>query len=173
MNDKSIKNAPEIVWHYTRSEYLPMIEDAGELRPKSELEFAKDKQRLKDTYISSVPLIWFSSNQHWEHSTSQLIGWRYQNWQELALKHSAIRYGIASSDKRLLDWNQTCEITGSNREERRQRKKLITQARKAGSNPSLWFSSPVAIPLQDLRFEMFIYGGWTSTDSASLFNYFS
>lgn len=155
--------APEIVWHYTRASYMPKIEASGALVPKSEAEFACNIPMLKGMYISSVPLIWFSSDQLWEHSTSQLAAKRYQTWQQAAYEMGAVRYGISSSDDRLLDWDKTCEISGANREERRQRKKLIPHARKAGSNPALWFSCPVSIPLDELEFEMYL-DGWTPVD---------
>ncbi len=158
----------KIVWHYTKVEYLPMIENTGALLPKSEAEYARNTPIVKGVYISSVPLVWFSSDQLWEHATSQLngTGYRSQNWQKIANEMKAIRYGISVNDTRLINWDKTCELAGANREERRQRKLLIPQARKAGSNPSLWFSSLVAIPLEDLDFEMWLDGCWKKVDRA-------
>ena len=164
--DSEIK--PTTVWHYTKTEYLPRIEETGALLPKSEAEYACTTPIIKGVYISSVPLVWFSSDQLWEHATSQLngTGYRSQSWQKIAYEMKAIRYGISINDPRLINWEKTCELAGANREERRQRKMLIPQARKAGSNPALWFSSPVPIPLEDLNFEMWLNGNWKKVDRA-------
>jgi hypothetical protein len=158
------KKPNNYVWHYTRACYLLPIEADGHLLPKSELEFAGKNPLLKGMYLSSVPLIWFSSDQNWEHSASQLANWRFKSWKETAFEISAMRYGISVDDSRLLNWNDTCELSGSNREERRQRKKLIPHARKTGSNPAMWFSCPDPIPLEDLCFQMWLNGEWSDVD---------
>jgi hypothetical protein len=162
----TINNQSDIkfVWHYTKSYYLPLIEGSGFLEPHSEQEFAGKNPLLKGMYISTVPLIWFSSDQHWEHSTSQLADWRYKSWKEIAFEVSAVRYGISKDDPRLLNWEATCKVSGANREERRQRRKLIPHARKAGSNPALWFSCLEPIPLKDLYFQMWLDGQWTEVE---------
>lgn len=150
------------VWHYTRIDYLEAIEACGELRPKSESEIYKSAALLGRN-VSQVPFIWFSSNQKWEPLCTQLGGGlrsRNMTWQELALCQKAIRFGIASNDIRLLDWKQTCNAGGNNRDERRLREKLSKQAKKLGSDASKWFTSTQPIPLKDLHLQWWFDGCW-------------
>lgn len=157
-----IINNSGIVWHYTNMNYLEAIEACGELQPRSEAEVYKSATSL-GLSVSIVPFIWFSSNQKWEPLCTQLGGGmskRQMSWQELACVRKAIRFGISSNDKRLLNWKQTCNAGGTSRQERRLRATLAKQAKKLGSDASKWFTSTQPIPLKDLHLQRWFEGCW-------------
>lgn len=158
----NLLQATEIVWHYTKAEFLSAIEHSGELQPKAESDSNKEgiKQGL---HASIVPLIWFSSDQQWEPLCVQLsagLNRHGMTWQKLAAEQTAIRFGIPSNDPRLLDWKASCIVSSSNRGERRLMEKLVIKGKKAGADVNKWFTSPTPIPLKDLSFQVWWGGQW-------------
>lgn len=155
---------PQTIWHYTKMDFLGDILDSGALLPKAETETDCARAALKmGMHLSTSPLIWFSSNQYWEASCVQLsagLNRHGMTWQDLAYEQEAIRFGILNTDSRLLDWNATCIANSANRTDRRRMDKLAIKARKAGSDASKWFTSPVPIPLDDLILQRWIRGRW-------------
>ncbi|KQT42230.1 MULTISPECIES: hypothetical protein [unclassified Methylophilus] len=163
------KETLKYVWHYTKAEYLPLIKESGALIPKSEAESNKIGAR-KGGAVSIVPMIWFSSNQNWEFSAVQLAGVRWHTWQQIAAQDCAIRFGLQACDSRLLNWEESCNAAGVNREERRLRKAHVKKQRKIGSDATKWFTSLDPIPLEDLCFQMWLDGKWTELDSDLVIN---
>lgn len=159
MNNQTL---PEMVWHYSKLDFLDSIEASGELQPRSEAE-SQPHAKKSGFKVSQTPLIWFSSDQQWEALCVQTcagLNKRGVTWQMLAEEQTAIRFGISPNDPRLLDWKATCNASYSNRKERRNMENLAIHAKKAGSDATKWFTSPVPIPLKDLRLQVWVFGSW-------------
>lgn len=142
---------PQMVWHYTASRFAGEIEEHGELQPTNR----------QGNYLCS--LLWFTAFQEWEYMTAMLgdlnvlYGHKARPWQQLALEHRAVRYGLPISDPRLLDWKATCIAGGINRQDRKAREKV---AKKNRSDANKWYTTTEPIPLADLRYQVWFQGEW-------------
>jgi len=150
----------EMVWHYTRMDFLDEILNCGELRPTADRLDHSNLHRGRQRYAGQ-PLLWFSANQQWEYLSEQLISLHDKSitWQQLASAHGAIRFGLPATAPRLLNWKETIAV-GFNRQERRSREKVAKKAARNRSDANKWFTTTVPIPLTQLRFQTWVEGDW-------------
>ena len=137
------------VWHYTSKAHLPAILKCGELRPSNTL--AKDEK----------PLLWFSSNQGWEHTATKYLGNERGEISRLTFEEQArlfgcIRFGLCADDPRLMAWPDACAWAGMTD---KTRATLEDAGRKVGATPGEWLASYMPVRLIVLTFEEWA-DGW-------------
>ena len=142
------------VWHYAPWKYLPAMVESESLK----------------TSNAGVPkeagMLWFSANQHWEHTATKIVRDSAGNLFRLTFNQQAeqfgcIRFGMYSKDLRLLNWKNACAAAGTPSESRRMLEKV---GKKMGADPAQWFATTTSVPLTDLHFQIWI-GQWCDATS--------
>ena len=133
----------KMYWHYASWGGLPEMVESGNIRG-SDVGAANEN-----------PFLWFSRNQLWEPTATELT------FQEQAERIGCIRFGIASTDPRLLNWKNACSAAGI---PTGMRQELVRDGRKKGGYPSDWYAVASNIPLDELHFQVWL-NGWTTSIS--------
>lgn len=144
------------VFHYAPWSRLRQIVDSGVLLPSA-----------AGGRPGEPGLVWFSAHQQWEPTATKVVrnggAFRTLTFQEHAQTFGCIRFGLAASDPRLLDWSAACKFAGIGRADRRA---LEVAGHRKGANPSHWFASPIAVPLRDLELHVWV-GAWRLANDPS------
>ena len=138
-----------MVWHYAPWAYLNAMVESGALRGSNA------------GAPGEVEMLWFSANQHWEPTATKMItntagATVFMTFKQQVHIAGCIRFGIAAADFRLLNWKDACAAAGTSRDARRSMEKV---GKKQGATPSHWFATAATIPLEELKFQVFI-GDW-------------
>ena len=142
------------VFHYAPWAYLPRIVTSGALLPSNA------------GAEHEVQILWFSAHQKWEPTACKLRKmpdgtFKRMSFQEQLVSFGCIRFGLAASDLRLLEWKVACSMAGTKREVRRDLERV---GRKLGASPSHWFATTQSVPLSELDLEVFGEGAWHPAD---------
>ena len=151
---ENMKNTTCMVWHYAPWAYLGQIVDSG---------FIKGSNAGAPT---ELPMLWFSANQQWEPTATKM--WVSPNGQRVAMSFSqqnqsagCIRFGLPSDDPRLMNWKDACTKAGTPRADRRG---MEAMGKKKGANPAHWFATAVNVPLDELRFQIYLKKQWMDAE---------
>lgn len=147
----------KILWHYTVAGYLPAIAGYGLLLGSN--AGAPDER----------PMLWFSANQKWEPTATKGVltptgKYRQLTFDELVDSTGCIRFGLPADDTRLMDWKSACAFAGTPRRLREAMERIGT---RDGAQPSHWFGTGEAIPLEQLRLQAWA-DGWRDADAGVL-----
>jgi len=121
-----------LLWHYTTGECFENIFDDGFIRP-STAWVAEDER----------PIVWFSSNQEWEPTSTKTFVPHYgQAWrlskEELRVRDSGlVRFGVTRRTAEL-DWTAMKRLSGMSRDTARDLKVI---GRRLGSKPEWWYGT--------------------------------
>lgn len=142
-----------MLFHYAPCSRLNEIVNSGHLRPSNA------------GAPSENPLLWFSSNQHWEPTATKVLntpyGLKALSFQEQASQFGCIRFGIGDEDMRLMPWRQACDSGGIRRDARRA---MVLYGHKRGAKPGHWFAVCMTVALADLTFEIWRDSSWIHED---------
>lgn len=139
-----------MVWHYAPWAYLPKIVECGYLKASN--AGAPHKPAL----------LWFSKNQHWEPTATKFVGNEHGPTGRLTFKQQVelfgcIRFGLPTSDPRLMDWKTACKFDGTGRDERR---RMEIVGKKDGGNPEHWFAIGADVLISELLFHVWLSNQW-------------
>lgn len=154
LGDSSSDTRAMYVWHYTPWASLPKIVKTGALRPSN----AEARHE--------APLLWFSSDQYWEPTATKILrttdGRLLQlTFDQQAERFGCVRFGLPSGDIRLLNWSEACRASGASKIDKRALER--TGAKRGGTHKN-WSATLCAIPLSELRFEVWV-DRWSPCDS--------
>ena len=98
--------ATQFLWHYTAGVYVPRIVNDSLLKPTN---VGAPKER---------PLLWFSSHQAWEPTSTKMVRSQYGKarvltFEEQARQFGCVRFGLPIEDPRLMDWPTACQFAGT------------------------------------------------------------
>lgn len=145
------------VFHYAPWAKLPAIVQSGCLRPSNAA--AADE----------LPLLWFSAHQRWEPTATKMMqterGLVLLTMDEQVERFGCIRFGLISTDPRLLPWVTACKAAGMGDMTRR---KLERVGVKRGGTPGNWFAIADSVTLSGLTFDVYGAGGWHAADPAEM-----
>jgi len=118
--------------------------------------------------LHEAKLLWFSADQRWEPTATKVLRTnegriRKLTFDEQQERFGCIRFGLLSSDPRLLPWSDACKVAKISRVERRA---LEVAGTKAGSHHSKWSATICVVSLNELRLEVWV-GGWHPATSAA------
>jgi len=129
---KRTRREKTIVWHYTTGQCSIGIIESGVIRPATDKVPAGER-----------PIVWFSSNQEWEPTSTKYImtpegSSRRLSKDELeAGGNGLVRFGVTRRTAKL-DWTAIKRLSGMSRSTARY---LKVKGRRLGSQPEWWFGS--------------------------------
>jgi len=129
-NPRQGENA--LLWHYTTGQCFESIVDDGVIRPATAWVRAGER-----------PIVWFSSNQEWEPTSTKIYVPHYGEARRLSKEelrvtgNGLVRFGVTRRTAKL-DWTAMKRLSGMSRATARD---LKVVGRRLGSKPEWWFGS--------------------------------
>ncbi|MEX5748766.1 hypothetical protein [Massilia sp. X63] len=148
------KVAAARLWHYTAGHKLPLIREAGTLRPNGAKIAPKER-----------PVLWFSAEPVYEPTAIKLVQMpgntrpRRPSMAELHEMIGVFRFAIDRDDPRLLPWpavHRLARISPAGVAN------MLRAGVEIGAKPTNWFGAFEEIQLADLRFEAWTGEKWIS-----------
>jgi len=143
--------APALLWHYTVGHKLPLIREAGALRPNGAKVAPNER-----------PVVWFSADAVYEPTAIKLVQMPGQvklhrpSMAEMQELIGVFRFAIDRADTRLAPWpavHRRARISSTGVAS------MIRAGVEIGAKPMNWFGAFGEIALADLHFE-----AWTGHD---------
>ena len=139
------------VYHYTTEKHhLPMILESGHLRPSN-----------AGGAPGEPPLVWFSRDEQWEPTATKMMqgpdGVERITFSRQLEIFGCVRFSLPADDPRLMPWAEACKHAGIGFTQRR---KLEAAGIKQGGAPHNWLAVSCAVPLADVRMQVFTHGKW-------------
>lgn len=144
-----------LAWHYTSILNLPKIIADGCLRPLT----------IDDD--GATPLLWLSTNQHFEPGACQTHATRRTaalapHLQSRLDNSGWVRFGLHADDSRLTHWDTAWQKGGITQAAKDHLELLATQA---GSRREEWRVTPAPLPLSQLMLQVRRGGSWHPADA--------
>lgn len=146
--------AAALLWHYTAGHKLPLIREAGALRPNGAKVAPNER-----------PVLWFSAEAVYEPTAIKLVqmpGLAKLRRPSVAEMHELVgvfRFTIDRADARLAAWpavHRRARISPAGVAN------MIRAGVEIGAKPMNWFGAFENIPLADLRFEAWTGHRWVA-----------
>lgn len=121
-----------LLWHYTTGQCFKDIVDDGFIRPATARTAEVER-----------PIVWFSSNQEWEPTSTKIcvppVGepWRLSKEELRVSGNGLVRFGVNRRMVRL-DWTAMKRLSGMSRDTARELKVI---GRRLGSKPEWWYGT--------------------------------
>lgn len=145
-------NESGYVWHYTVGTPLAAIARSGRLLPAGARAPAPR---------SGDDILWFSRNQKWDPSATKDDGLSHARHSlsraALHTRFGLYRFGLPVADMRLLPWPTVTRVADIDVPEAMT---MVATGLRCGAAPTDWVGTLSAIPLADVRFEMWSGTAW-------------
>lgn len=143
------------LYHYTTGEKLPLILEAGYLKPSA-----------AGGHPRELPLLWLSRARDFEPTALKLLqlpGGRVRALSQVEQRDlvSNVRFRLKADSVHLLPWREACRVAGICRRERQALERI---GKAVGAKHSNWFAIPQPLPVALFDIELETVHGWEALD---------